>query len=197
MMHWFRSTKHYPDFYKHYLERIKDEGYSSDIISMDMETSGLNPKTADILSFGSIQIHDKWILPQSEVHLFFNGSSASDESIVIHELLANTSDEVIVDSLPRILHQISNRTILGHFVEFDIALINQQLKKLKLPKLKNPKLDTLQIAMKKDGIYDYRYASRDDYTLYALCERYGIDVEFTHDALADAFLTAMLYLHLR
>ncbi len=196
MIHWFRSNKNYPGYYKEYLERIKDEGFSPNIISMDMETSGLNPKTADILSFGSVQLNEGKIIPKSELHLFFNGSTLSDESIVIHELFANTSNEIVADSLPMILSHISNHSILGHFVEFDIALINQQLKKQKLPKLKNPKLDTLQIAMKKDGVYDYRYASRDDYTLYALCDRYAIEVEYTHDALADAYLTALLYLHL-
>ena len=196
MMHWFRSNKNYPGYYKEYLEKISDEGFSSEIISLDMETNGLNPKTADILSFGSVHLRSSKILPKSEVHLFFNGSSISDESIVIHELFANTSNDVVGESLPILLKEIGNHTILGHYVEFDITLINQQLKKYNLPKLKNPKLDTLNIAMKKDGIYDYRYASRDDYTLYALCNRYGIEVEFTHDALADAYLTALLYLHL-
>jgi len=196
MIHWFNSKKNYPQYYQLYLERINDKGFSPNIVSMDMETTGLNPKTADILSFGSVIIEGGKIMPQSEQHLFFNGRNAADESIVIHELFANTSDKVVGDALPLILDQIGNRTILGHFVEFDIALVNQQLKKQKLPKLKNPKLDTLHLAMKKDGIYDYRYASRDDYTLYALCKRYGIDVEYTHDALADAYLTALLYMHL-
>lgn len=197
MMHWFRNTSDYPTFYKRYLELISDEGYSSDIISLDMETTGLNPKTADILSFGAVPIMDGKIKTAEEVHLFFNGSAtAADEAVVIHELFSHTSDQLVSEMLPMLLGVIGNKTILGHFVEFDIALLNQQLKKLKLPKLKNPSLDTLTLAMKKDGIHDYSYAHKDDYTLYALCKRHDIDVEYTHDALADAYMTALLYLHL-
>ena len=197
MIHWFKSSKDYPLFYQKYLERISDEGFSEDIIALDMETTGLNPKTAEILSFGSVPIIENKIKSNEEIHIFFNGAADNNESIVIHELFAHTSDQLVSDFLPVILSQIGNKSILGHFVEFDIALINQVLKKVKLPKLKNPSIDTLKLAMKKDGIHDYSYANRNDYTLYSLCERHNIDVEYVHDALADSYLTALLYLHLK
>lgn len=197
MMHWFSSKKKYPAFFQDYIDLIADEGFSKDLIAFDMETNGLNPKTSEILSFGSIPIVDGKIKSSEEIHLFFNGTSVESDSIVIHELFAHTSDQVAEEYLPLILKAIGNKTILGHFVQFDIALINQLLKKLNLPKLKNPSVDTLKLALKKDGINDYNYAKREEYTLYALCTRYGIEVEFVHDALADAYLTALVYLHMR
>ena len=196
MQWWFNKKSNYPAFYKRYLERIQDEGWSKHILAFDMETSGIEVKSADILSFGSIPIIHGKILAKQEKHLFFHSSAHQKENILIHELFAHTYDKALDDYIEVIMDTLSNHVLLGHFVEFDIALVNRQLSKLKLPKLRNPSLDTLKMAMKKDGIHSFAYAKRTDYTLYTLCERFEIDVEFTHDALYDAYLTALLYLHL-
>lgn len=183
-------------YYREYLDRIDSEGWSDDLLALDMETTGLNPRTADILSFGSVVISGDTILPDSEHHHFFHSLEASDDNTAIHELFAHTTESLVEEYLPLILGQVANRRLLGHYVSFDIALINQQLHKVGLPKLRNPSIDTLELALHKDGIRDYRYAHKEDYTLYALCQRYGIEVEYTHDALHDAYLTGLVYLHL-
>lgn len=192
-MAWWHRNTDYPAWYRSYRELIADEGYSDAILSIDMETTGIEPKTADILSYGSIPLRDRKVLVGEEVHLFFNGGGQTEETIMIHELFSHTTENVFLDFLPGIIGQIGNKHILGHYVAFDVALINAHLNKLSLPKLTNPTLDTLSLAIKKDGITDYRYARREDYSLYTLCNRYGIDVEYTHDALQDAYLTALLY----
>lgn len=161
-----------------------------------METTSFNIKAADILSYGSVPIVDRKVIVSEEKHYFFNGGESSNESIIIHELFSHTSNEVISDSIPFIIDSIANNIVLGHYVTYDIGLINHQLKLMGLPKLKNPTRDTLQIALKKDGVHDYSFAHKEDYTLYALSERYGMDVTHTHDALGDAYLTALLYLML-
>ena len=193
----FRFNHHtnYPTFYQRYLERIKDEGFSENKVAFDIETSGLNTKTAELLSFGGIRILDRKIDLKGELYLRFNNVALNDATF-IHELLPQVDSKSFTDCLPEIIGFISNQQIVGHFIGFDISLINRELKKLKLPKLKNPSLDTLKLAFKHDGISDLNYASREDYTLYALCERFGIDIDRTHDALEDAYLSALLYLHL-
>lgn len=195
-MGWFTRNKDYPAFYKDYLEQIKEKGYSKDIISLDMETSHIDIKKADILSFGSVHLKERKILIEDEVHYFFKSDHYELKNTVIHEILPHHFIDDFQDKLPAIMKHIGNKRILGHFVEFDVGLINHQLKKLNLPRIKNPTIDTLPLAMKHDGIHDYSYANREDYTLYALCKRFDIPVEKTHDALEDAYLTALLYLHL-
>jgi DNA polymerase III epsilon subunit-like protein len=82
-------------------------------------------------------------------------------------------------------------------VEFDLNILNRELKKIDLPKLKNPTMDTLKIALKHDGVYNLQYAEKDKYTLFSLAQRYQLDMQHAHNALEDAYITSLLYLHLQ
>lgn len=197
MMFFNRKRKHYPAFYREYLERIDDEGFSSDIISLDIETDGLNPKKNDILSFGALHITDSRIEVSSEYYETFATVNQDQELIKIHELISIKGENDFETYIPHLVEMISNRTILGHFIELDLSFINYSLKKMKLPKLKNPVHDTLIMALKKDRVTNYERTNREDYSLYALCRRFGIDVYTTHNAMADAYLTSLVYLHLK
>ena len=193
----FRSKKSYPIFYQRYLEKIQDVGFTSDMIALDMETSGMDKKTADVLSFGAVPIRSDKIVLGESIHHFFESSETNNDAIIIHELLPDLSDNKFSNFLEPILALIENHIILGHFIGFDISFINRELARHKLPKLKNPTLDTLSLALKKDRVQDLNYVKREDYSLYALCKRYGITVEQTHDAMEDAYLSALLYLTIR
>ena len=195
-MIWWKYKDPYPCFYQSYLDKIKQEGCGNEILALDLETTGMDPVTDQVLSFGSFILRDEKILIESEVHKFFRANKIIENSH-IHEILEMPGQGTFEEFIPEILSIIGNKTILGHFVKMDIAFINHQLKKMKLPKLKNPCIDTLEMALKKDHIANIQYASRDEYNLYHLCNRFGIHVCTTHDASEDAFLTALLYLHLK
>ena len=195
MMFLFNKKREFPPFYKRYLDRIQD-GFNDEIISLDMETTGVDIKKSDIISFGSVVLVDKKIKVNEELHLHFLSHQYDKENIKVHEILPGMAMDTIEDFIPKILDEIGNRTILGHYVEFDIALLNHQLKKMKLPKIKNPTRDTLKMALQYDGIRDLSRVRKEDYTLYALCERFNIPIIKMHNAIEDAYLTALLYLHL-
>lgn len=198
-MIWWRKHKStsYPSWYADYLDRCAD-GWSDDLIALDMETTGLNPKTCEVLSYGSIPIVDGRVRVRDEVLIMCHSPSAVDpDNVVIHELFGHTVDHLFDHYLEDVVASIGNRTMLGHFVQFDISIINHYLRRQGLPRLRNPSVDTLLLAMRRDGITNYQFANREDYTLYALCDRYGIEVTHTHDALHDAYLTSLLYGMLR
>jgi len=198
MMHWFKRKKNYPSYVQDYLERIQDEGFSTQIIALDMETSSVDERKAKILSFGSITGDDQRIFPDTERHLFFmNDHEATDENLIIHEILDDENKSDFKDHLPEILQWIGNKKILGHFVQFDISLINRELKKQGFPLLKNPSIDTLKLALKYDGVHDFSFVKKENYTLYSLCKRFEIDIFNTHDALEDAYLSFLVYHHLK
>lgn len=195
-MIWWKQRDSYPRFYHTYLEKIKEEGFSNEVLALDLETTGIDPATDQVLSFGSILLKDEKILIESEVHKFFSTHKIIENSH-IHEIMDIPGQSTFEEFIPEILSIIGNKTILGHFVKMDIGFINHQLRKMKLPKLKNPNIDTLEMALKKDGITNIQYASKDEYNLYHLCHRFGINVSTTHEASEDAFLTALLYLHFK
>lgn len=193
-MSWWRK-KEYPEFYKQYLQAYDAD--ESRIISLDIETDTHQSKKAKIISFGSVDIVEDLVPFSSIVEMHFSTPSGDNENIKIHELI-NRSDLPSVEAkLPDILSSIGSKIILGHFIEFDIEVINQALKSVGAGPLKNNSLDTLQLALKRDGVRDLSRVKREDYSLYALCERFGIVVSDGHQALTDAYLSALLYLHLK
>ena len=194
-MNWFRK-KTIPEWYQIYQDRINQHGFAPSILALDMEASDFDTKNAKVLSFGSVLLQGTTIFPSEETHLFFDTSLHSEDNVIIHELVSRDSAHTFESALPVILDKISNHTVLGHYIPFDLDLINIQLRRLGLPKLSNPTLDTLNLALRLDGVRDLSQVSREPYSLYTLCERFGIEVEVTHDALADAYYTALVYLHL-
>lgn len=89
------------------------------------------------------------------------------------------------------LKLIENHTLVGHHVNFDVAMINQALKRMNLPKLKNKTLDTNELYLKKRGI-----PLEQRYSLDELCEVFDLPKKDRHTAPGDAFLTAQIMLKL-
>jgi DNA polymerase-3 subunit epsilon len=197
MWFWKKKFNNYPKFYNRYLEKIRDEGFSTNLVCFDLETTGLDYKTTEVLSFGGVQIKNSKIKTTDSLQCFFHSTSSLNQSTIIHEIIPHKDSKSIADQLPAILTFISNYRILGHFVEFDVNIINRELKKIGLPKLRNPTLDTLKIALKYDGVHNIQYAKKDEYTLFSLAKRFELEMQHTHNALEDAYVTALLYLHLQ
>lgn len=193
---WWKSKKTYPQFYRQYLDQFDQKYANTDIISLDIETDSLIEKSAQIISFGSVDIVNNRVVMSSAYERFFLGQDDNSESIKIHEIFSSEHTQILEDNMPEILERIGTKIILGHYIEFDIRVINHTLKRMGAGPLKNDSKDTLQMALAHDGVRDLSRVKREDYTLYALCHRFGIEVRDSHQALTDAYLAALLYLHL-
>lgn len=196
MIFFNRNNSNLPRYFKNYLELVSDEGYSDSIISLDIETTDMDYKKGEIISYGSVILEGRVIMPSTQKHLFFQSDNMASDNIKIHEILAHSEGGKFLDALEEVIANIGNKIILGHYIIFDINMINAKLKSIKYPRIKNPRYDTLELALKKDRVHDLSTADRNKYSLYALCKTYNIPIVKVHDALEDAYLTALLYLHL-
>ncbi len=191
----FRQNVH-PPYVKEYLERFEQDGHSEEMISLDLETTDIRVKHAEVLSLGMVPLGNRKILIDQASHAFFAVRQQDRENTKVHEIIANSADLSFQDYLPDFLGSLTNKVILGHHIQYDINVINRQLKIAGLPKLKNRMVDTLQMMIDFDRYRDLKLTQKGQYSLYNCCERFGIEVSQTHDALNDAYLTALLYLHL-
>ena len=167
-------------------------------VSLDCETTGLNPKKDEILSIGAVIIKDNKILMRNTFNIFLKPSkSINAESIKIHHIrpidLENGLDpEVAIYSL---LDFIGSRPLVGYYIDFDYSIISKYTKKYIGVKLPN---ETIEVS----GMY---YA-----TIKRTSEHQFIDLKFDtilknlnipalgkHDALNDALMTAMMFLKLK
>ena len=154
-------------------------------VCIDLETTGLNPKTDKIIEIGAVRVENHVIVEEWET--FVNPDRQLDERIIeltgIHDeqlISAPTIDQV----LPKLLEVIGDRVLLGHSVTFDYSFIKRAAVGQKLSFERNG-IDTLKIARK----YLPNLESR---SLGYLCEYFGIN-HSAHRALCDARATVELY----
>ena len=167
-------------------------------VSLDCETTGLNPKKDEILSIGAVIIKDNKILMRNTFNIFLKPSkSINAESIKIHHIrpidLENGIDPEV--AIYNLLDFIGSRPLVGYYINFDYSIISKYTKKYIGIKLPNEMIEV-------SGMY---YA-----TIKRTSEHQFIDLKFDtilknldipalgkHDALNDALMTAMMFLKLK
>ncbi|MDN3617927.1 3'-5' exonuclease [Polaribacter undariae] len=195
-MSWFRK-KVYPPFWKSYKEcfRGKQNAEFENIrfIVFDTETTGLDIKKDRILSIGTIAVIDKTIKVSDSLESYLTQDLFNVETVKIHGILKQgtihkvTEEEAII----QFLEHIKNAVLVAHHAAFDVAMINQALKRLNLPKLKNKVLDTGHLFVKSKLDTSKKHFSLDE-----LSHRFNIPQHDRHTASGDAFITAILFVKL-
>jgi DNA polymerase-3 subunit epsilon len=178
-------------------EFLFDDDLSGEYVVFDTETTGLNPKTDEILSIGAVKIKDNKILTSQTFEVFLqNSKEISSTSIKIHGIRpfdlkdAKTTKEGIVE----FLNFIGSRPLIGYYLEFDVAMINRYTKPLLGVTLPNRMIEVSEIYFDKtislipQGNIDLRFD-----TILKNCSIPNMGV---HNAVNDAIMTAMIYLRL-
>ena len=174
-----------------------DEDTSDEYIVYDTETTGLNVKEAEILSIGAVKIKNNKILTSQTFEIYLkNAKEISTKSIEIHGIrpcdLENAKDSE--EAIKAFLHFIGSRTLIGYFLEFDVAMINKYTKDLLGITLPNKMLEVSEIYYDKhigaipQGNVDLRFDT--------ILKKHNVPNMGVHNAVNDAIMTAMIYLKL-
>ncbi|MGB5417958.1 3'-5' exonuclease [Algibacter sp.] len=195
-MNWFKK-KTYPDFWNQYITHFKSK-QTKDLdtirfVVFDTETTGLDIKKDRILSIGTIAVFDSVIKVSDSFECYVKQELFNSETVKIHGLLKeginiklNEQEAVI-----QFLEHIENAVLVAHHAAFDVAMINQALKRLDLPKLKNKVLDTGHLFNKTK-----LDTTKVHFSLDHLSERFNIPQHDRHTASGDAYITAVLFVKL-
>ena len=175
-----------------------DEPLPNEYVSLDCETTGLNPKKDEILSIGVVKIKDNKILMRETFNIFLKPSNKIDpESIKIHHIrpidLENGHDPE--DAIYKLLDFIGSRPIVGYYIKFDVTIISKYTKKYIGVKLPN---ETIEVS---SMYYKTRKKSSDfefiDLKFDTILKNLNIPALGKHDALNDAIMTSMMFLKLK
>lgn len=154
-------------------------------VCIDLETTGLNPKSDKIIEIGAVKMLGG---KQEETYSsFVNPGRKLEERIVEltgirDEDLANAPD--IGEVLPEIMDFLGELPLLGHSVLFDYSFLKKAAVDRKL-NFEKTGIDTLKIARKYLASLEHR-------NLDFLCDYYHIP-HHAHRAMADAQATCELY----
>jgi DNA polymerase III subunit epsilon len=160
------------------------------LIFIDTETTGLDPKTDSIIEIACVKVADlhSAIFSENTFHTFLNTDvRVSAGSFRVHGI----SNESLIGK-PRfievgqkLLDFIGNSVVIAHNASFDINFINAELVRIGLPKLENKIIDSLSVAKKA---YPGSPVGLD-----ALMKRFGMSSRNLHSALEDAQILSRVY----
>lgn len=164
-------------------------------VVFDTETTGLNPRRDRMLSIGALSVR-RWEIPLENcfevlLHQDYEPASANME---VHELLPAVRAESLEEpeAVRQFLQYLDHAVVVGHHVKFDVAMINRALERSGAGKLRNPMLDTAQLARRLNPTA--YFPEPGGYSLDRLCQTFNITPNDRHTASGDAFLTAVLFL---
>ena len=162
-------------------------------VVLDTETTGLSVKEGHrIVEIGCIELND--LIPtKNKFHCYLNPErKVSEKALEIHgytdEFLS--SKKKFAEVANEFLDFIKDKRLIIHNAEFDLQHLNNELKLVNKPSIKNQIIDTLSLARDK---YPGSQISLD-----ALCKRYRIDNSnrTNHTALIDCDLLSKVYINL-
>jgi DNA polymerase-3 subunit epsilon len=167
-------------------------------VVLDTETTGLDPKIDEILSFGAIKVRGYKMSVNSGMEIYLEASKRNKESVQIHEILYFNEVFPQADFVKNFLGYIGSDIIVGHHIGFDLLMLEKTLKPFGFKKFHNPVIDTLHLSLRleKGPHYDLALGKPGEFSLDSLCQKYGIPLEDRHTAAGDAFLTAQLLMKL-
>lgn len=154
-------------------------------VCVDLETTGLNPKTDRIIEIGMVKVREGKIVEQFSS--LINPRQQLEERI--EQITGITQKELEnqplqKELLPQILEFLEEDVLLGHRVLFDYSFLKRAFTNEKIP-FERKGIDTLKIARKV-------VADCESKSLPKLCSHYGIEYH-PHRALSDALATVELY----
>ena len=157
---------------------------------IDLETTGLNIKTDEMIAFACVPVHELKLLVNNAYYTLvkpekYNIKSMKYHGISIDDLKnAPTFKEVAY----KILETLDG-IIVGHSVEFDYRFLKKSFKKIGIKFKKN----IIDIVLIEKWLAKKNNDLELDLTIEGLMNRYGLNDYYRHNAFADAFFTAQIF----
>ncbi len=186
-------TAYEESFQKDLPRELKDIRF----VVLDTETTGFDIHRDRILCIGALVLKDKTIQVSETLEIYLKQEQYKLESVKIHGIIKNERKMCYTEeeSVPRFLGYIRNSVLVAHHAYFDVAMINNALKRQNLPPLMNRVIDT-GVLYKRTLINSPLLEHKDSYSLDHLAMKFNISKKDRHTALGDAYITAMAFLHI-
>lgn len=188
-------------------KQLKDKDYcflfdtppEDEYIAFDTETTGLDPKKAHILSIGAVKIVKNKVLTSKSLHLYIRQDEWVEESSIrIHYIRNKDLVHGIEtdDAVKEFLHFIGSRPLVGYYIDFDVAMINNWTKENIGITLPNKRIEVSQVYLKK--MHNTAIHQTDlDLSFDTIMRKLKLPVLGKHDALNDAVMTALMFITLK
>jgi DNA polymerase-3 subunit epsilon len=167
-----------------------------DIVSLDFETTGLDPDKDRIVSIGLVEVERLGIKLDSCWHqVISTNKELSAQSVVIHQITDDQSVEgmSIEKAIPKLLERLRGKVMLVHNARVEQGFINKICQTLYGSDFVIPIIDT-QFLAKRSLDRSNQHYKNNDLRLFNLRKNFNMPAYKAHNALMDAIATAELFL---
>lgn len=199
MGRWLRNLFYRATLGDHEYRFLFEPGPPDEVVVLDCETTGLNPRIDEVIAIAAIVVRGSRIMTSNAYRAVIRSDRIPpSESIKIHYLRAHdvAQGRPMHKVLPELLRFIGGRPIVGYYVDFDVRMLDKYVLRHIEAKLPNRRIEVSEIyfALKYSGappgtVLDLRFQ--------AILADLGIPSLGQHDAFNDALMTAMMYVQLR
>ena len=164
-------------------------------VCLDIETTGLDANTAEMLSIGWVLIRNARVEIGTSVSRLVCPPGEVGHSATVHGLTdtAVEDGDDVVTVLPQVLSALEGRALVVHFAGLDKALLDRLCLQYYGAPLLVPVVDTLALEQRRRHRRHHLEDKR-SLRLSAVRSDYNLPRYSAHDALADAIATAELLL---
>lgn len=187
--------------------RLRDPRYaalfdadpSGEVVSVDCETTGLDPRRDEVLTIAAIRISGRRIRCADRLTLTVRPERApTKETVRVHWLrpVDVGAGMPMAEALPKLLDFVGGRPIVGYFVNFDVDILGRYARSLIGCGLPNQTIEVSRLY------YRWRYAESHwigrecDLKFDTIRADLGLPILAQHDAYNDALSAAMMYVAL-
>jgi DNA polymerase-3 subunit epsilon len=166
------------------------------IVSLDLETTGLDPKKDKILSLGLVEVRHMTVHLASSYHQLISiDDEIPEESAVIHQITDDQAATGIAlkEAMPVLLSHLAGKVMLVHYAAIEQRFIDAACRDLYGAPFVIPIIDTLVLARRLYERRNHTYQPG-NLRLFNLRPQYNLPNYKAHNALSDAVATAELFL---
>lgn len=166
-------------------------------VSLDCETTSLDPKRAELVTIAATKIIDNRILTSQPFEVRLRAPQSLDSgSVRIHRMrhqdLADGLSEK--EALSRLIEFIGNHPLVGYHIRYDKTILDIACRKHFGFPLPNALIEVSQIY--HDKLERHLPNAYFDLSLDAICRHLDLPLQDKHDALQDAIAAALVFVRL-
>jgi len=179
------------DIYRRWPQSLRQPIADLGLISVDLETTGLDPAVDQIISIGWVGLDHRRIYLESARELWLKISGSVGQSARFHQITDRHLAEAISlqEALEQLLGAAVGRIWLFHHAGLDQAFLDRACQRFYGSPLRVPFIDTLALERQRHG-----HGPRPALRLHQCRQRYGLPEYRGHQASIDALATAELWL---
>ena len=181
--------------YQYILDHLHQPISTVNLLALDIEMTGLDPKKNQMVSIGIIPIINAQIQPKLAQYKLIKIQGSVGQSAVIHGVLDNDLKNAlsIQEVLLWLFEQCENKVLVAHHAPLDLQFLQRGLLNTQIHSQPLLAIDTLHID-KERQLRQHQVLETGSLRLNACRSRYNLPIYNAHNALTDALACAELLL---